>query len=333
MKSKIKTPHDTLFRQYYSNTGAVVEFLEHNLPADVAESIDFQTLSTSSESFVSDELKTFFADRVYECRLKDGREASIYILLEHKSSPAPACAVQVLRYMVMLWEDFAKSGLTRELPLVIPLVVYHGTRPWAGRQLGEFFPEGPLARFIPGYEMMVFDLSRIPEAEIKGSLAGKAVLLLLKAMQERQPDTKLAELFNLLMSALGPDSAMQNINTFLRYIHEVREDITPERIFDALAKLPEGENVMRSVAAEYSPEAYQNGIQCGKQQGLAEGARNSLLSILANRFGVLRPTVTSKLAKVTDPGVLTSLAPAAATVKSLKEFEAELDSVFEDGDN
>jgi predicted transposase/invertase (TIGR01784 family) len=334
MKSKIKTPHDTLFRKYYANVGAVAEFLEHNLPEDVAGHIDFQTLSASSESFVSDELRTFFADRVYECRLRDGRDASIYILLEHKSAPAPVCAVQVLRYMVMLWEDAAINGLAQELPVVIPLVVYHGKRTWTGRQLRDLFPQGPLDRFIPGYEMMVFDLSTIPESEIKGSLAGKAVLLFLKALQERQPDAKLAELFRLLMSALGPDSAMKTINIFLRYIHEVREDITPQRIFEALAQLPEGEKVMRNVAAEYSPDAYRQGVEKGVEKGIdkgiEKGVRDALLSILSSRFGVLRPAINAKLARITDPTTLTSLAPSAASVESLQEFERVLDSVLED---
>ena len=239
--------------------------------------------------------------------------------------------------MVMLWEHAVTNESAQELPVVIPLVVYHGKRAWTGRQLQELFPRGVLDRFIPGYEMMVFDLSRIPESEIKGNLAGKAVLLLLKALQDREPDAKLTELFQLLMSALGPDSAMKTINMFLRYIHEVRGDITPQRIFEVLAQLPEGEMVMRNVAVEYSPDAYRQGVKKGARQGeqrwkqgLKEGVFNSLLAVLSNRFGPLRPSITSKLEGISDSNVLASLIPIAATSDSLQDFEQGLDSVLED---
>ena len=82
--------------------------MQHNLPANIARAIDFDTLTPSEANFVSKRARRYFADLVYDCRLKDDSRASIYILFEHKSAPAPMCALQVLRYMLMIWEKSAK---------------------------------------------------------------------------------------------------------------------------------------------------------------------------------------------------------------------------------
>ena len=105
-------------------------------------------------------------------------------------------------YMLMLWE-VAKPRRTEMLPTVIPVVIYHGQRRWNGRQLREFFPRpSPFEACIPAFELAVFDLSHLPAEAIKGDFSGKALLLLLKAMHSRQPEPKIAELFNLILSAL-----------------------------------------------------------------------------------------------------------------------------------
>ncbi len=86
---------------------------------------------------------------------------------------------------------------------------------------------------------------------------------------------------------------------------------------------------MRNVAAEYSPDAYEQGVE----KGIDRGVRNTLLSFLSSRFGVLRPAINAKLNRITDQTTLTSLAPAAASVESLQEFERILDTVLEDTAN
>ena len=90
---------------------------------------------------------------------------------------------------------------------------------------------------------------------------------------------------------------------------------------------------MRSVAEEYSPDAYENGVKKGAQQGVRDGVFNSLLAVLSNRLGPLRPSITSKLEGILDSNVLASLIPIAATAESWQEFEHGLNSVLDDSAN
>ncbi len=62
--------------------------------------------------------------------------------------------------------------------MVIPVVIYHGERPWRGVPLRELFPKEPaFDAYIPSFAMEFFDLARCPESELKGGIAGKAALL------------------------------------------------------------------------------------------------------------------------------------------------------------
>ncbi len=64
-------------------------------------------------------------------QLRNGEEAYIYVLFEHKSYPEPLIAFQLLRYLVRIWErDLRQPGLVQLTP-ISPLVVYHGRAAWA----------------------------------------------------------------------------------------------------------------------------------------------------------------------------------------------------------
>src|SRR5690625_3721170 len=63
----------------------------------------------------------------------------IYIFLfEHKSYEEKNISFQLLKYMIEIWENKLNKEKTDELPIVIPLVVYHGKQKWnIKRTLGD----------------------------------------------------------------------------------------------------------------------------------------------------------------------------------------------------
>lgn len=342
MNQKINNPHDVFFKCFYGNPGTAAEFLRHNLPVEIAETIDFSTIESVKDSFVSEGLERFFADLVFECDLKDGAPASIYILFEHKSAPEPACAIQVLRYMVMLWEKhLTDKNRLGDLPIVLPVIIYHGKRAWNGKPIQDLFPKGtPLSEFIPDYRMLVYDLSHMPEEEIRGGLVDRAVLLVMKAMMQDSPLPRIAEVTELLWNALGPQSSLKTIEQIFRYVTATLPGVTREHIEAELVKLPEGAVIMKSFAADFAPEAYQSGLdvglekgmekglEAGMEKGLGEGIRNTLLNQTAARFGVIPVGLTAKLNTIKDIGTLNSLGLSILTAASLEAFEALVDKAL-----
>jgi len=61
----------------------------------------------------------------------------VYLLLEFQSQPDPWMALRLLVYVGLLYQELVKGdALTGDghLPPVLPLVLYNGSRPWAGAE-------------------------------------------------------------------------------------------------------------------------------------------------------------------------------------------------------
>ena len=335
-------PHDALFKEFFGRPALAADFLENNLPGDVAAVLDFSSIQPVPESFIGPGLERYFADLVFECLLKDGKEASVYLLLEHKSSPEAGCAIQLLRYMVQLWERHLKANegppprpRPLPLPVVIPLVLYHGKDAWRGKPLRGLFAEDPtLAAFIPDYRMLVYDLSHIPEEAIQGHLESKAVLLLWKALLSEAPLPKVAQLVHLLWSARHSANVIKTIELFLRYLLAVEKHIKVEEIEKELLKLPEGELIMRDIVIEFAPEAYKkgmlDGVEQGKAEGIETGVRDTLLALAKARFGALPAELADTVAGVHDLERLNRLSICVVTTESLAAFQADVERILRD---
>lgn len=60
---------------------------------------------------------------------KNGRILSLYFLFEHKSQPEQLIALQLLGYLLGIWQSKVKQK--ESLTPIIPLVVYHGEKVWS----------------------------------------------------------------------------------------------------------------------------------------------------------------------------------------------------------
>ena len=55
----------------------------------------------------------------------DGRDAYVYLLVEHQSSLDPLMAFRMLRYVTRIWDQYLRGHpKARQPPAVIPLVVH-----------------------------------------------------------------------------------------------------------------------------------------------------------------------------------------------------------------
>ncbi len=78
--------------------------------------------------------------------------------------------------MLEIWEAKVKKEIPSELPIVIPIVIYHGNDEWKIKTtLGEMIkgnrelPED-VKKYVPDYEYLLYDLSRYTDEEIKGEV-------------------------------------------------------------------------------------------------------------------------------------------------------------------
>jgi predicted transposase YdaD len=189
---QVPNPHDKLFRDTYSDKENAHSLLYHRLPDKVLKQVDLNTLEISKDSFIEKDLAEYYSDMLYSVMLKDGSQGFIYVLFEHKSYFDRFVHLQLLEYMVKIWRLYIKQQEEKPyyLPIVIPLLVCHARKEWPEdtMRLTSLLsgPVDDLAGYIPDFGFELYDLHRYSDDEIKGNIASRLGLLLLKHI--RDPD-------------------------------------------------------------------------------------------------------------------------------------------------
>ena len=217
------------------------------LPEGLAARLDLGRLAPVPGSFVDDDLRWRHSDVLFTAPL-DGRDAFVYVLVEHQSSDDPLMAFRVLRYVCRVWDACLREHpQARRLPAVIPLVVYQGPGRWASPvQLLDVIDLDPTARkeaeaCLPRFEFLLDDLSRVSEDQLlarKLAPAAAVTLLLLKhARGNPRINTALLRRWeDLLRAVVAQPGGSEEFTAMLAYILIVSE--TPaEELRDLAASL------------------------------------------------------------------------------------------------
>jgi predicted transposase/invertase (TIGR01784 family) len=179
----INNPHDTFFKSVFSEKENAIGHLEVILPPRLGKNIDLNTIKIEKKSYLDDELKKCYSDIVYTGYYKDST-VKLSFLYEHKSYAVKYPHFQILRYMLNIWEMSIKQK--EKLPVVIPIIVYHGTEKWIVKPLYSYFDniDEELMPFIPNFTYILSDLSKYSNEDIKNKVFKgiflKAALLILK---------------------------------------------------------------------------------------------------------------------------------------------------------
>nr|WP_242843516.1 Rpn family recombination-promoting nuclease/putative transposase [Clostridium tetani] len=121
----MQNPHDKFFKETFGNVEVTKDFLNNYLPQNIMNVIDMNTLEPQKDSFINEELQEGFSDMLFKVNINK-KEGYIYFVFEHKSYTSIDIAFQLLKYMIEIWESKIKKEKTDKLPMIIPLVIYHG---------------------------------------------------------------------------------------------------------------------------------------------------------------------------------------------------------------
>lgn len=74
------------------------------LPKEVLQIIDLETISPQKDSYIEKELEETFSDLLFKTKIEE-KEGYIYFLFEHKSYPSDKISIQLLKYIIKIWEQ------------------------------------------------------------------------------------------------------------------------------------------------------------------------------------------------------------------------------------
>ncbi|MGE4503558.1 MAG: Rpn family recombination-promoting nuclease/putative transposase [Thiomicrospira sp.] len=202
--------HDRGYKYLFSHKELVQELLEHFLPVEFHQMMDFDTLRKDSESFITEAFKDRADDVIWsvQINLESGQSTRLflYLLIEFQSKIDPTMPVRMLQYVGLLYEHLLREhkidiDLTHGLPPVLPIVLYNGRPTWtAATSMVQIQPNLPafLKPYQPAMDYFLLDEQRIEPEKLNaihnalslvfqfeqayGIEAGRAVIL--KFVQE-----------------------------------------------------------------------------------------------------------------------------------------------------
>ncbi len=289
-------PHDKLFKALTDDPLVAGTLIRERLPADIVALLAEDPPEPVEGSFIDEGLRGSQSDRLFRVRTAGGADAFLYTLVEHKSAPDPGLPLQLLGYMLRIWQRHAgrDAAKLRALPAIIPLVVYHGARAWtvptAFRDL--VAADDAVRRHHLDFAYVLADLGRIDDDRLSRMRTLRAGLLALKyALRETDPWPVVVA----ILEALPENDPL--VRPLLAYILSVYEGVDRPMLIRAIHQAkPEGEGTMVSLAArEWIAEGKVQGRAEGKAEGLHEGQVRTLLRLLGRRFGPVPDTVQARV--------------------------------------
>jgi recombination-promoting nuclease RpnB len=224
------------------------------------------SLELQSVSFIDDRRQESIADMLFKTRIA-GHEAYIYLLVDHQSHPDELMPVRVLKYLCNIIDHHLKNTKSKRIPLVLPMVVYHGLQPWHYSKdicdLVDAPKEWVDAYFLKPFTLI--DLNKIEDKELKQRAWVGVMELTLKHIFSKDMLPYIKDIVQLLKHLEKADGK-HFIETVLIYILDRGELSNKDAFIDLIkTKLtPEvGEKIM-TIAEQLKAEGMQQGIEKAK---------------------------------------------------------------------
>jgi predicted transposase/invertase (TIGR01784 family) len=337
-------PHDLFVRFTFGHPERAAAELRVALPPPVVSAVDWATLRRESSSVVDPELRETESDLLFTARLLDGRPLLLYVLLEHQSSVDRWMALRMLRYVVRLLERWRKEHPEGErLPVVIPLVMYHGPEgAWsAPRRVEALFdlPDQQESRahweaLVPRFEYLLDDLTA-ERAEALMARPGpplvRLALLVLRFGRTEELARRLPEWTALFAQLKAHPSTWDELVALVRYLFQVGDTATRAALSGVLASVMDArrtEELMKTIGEELIEQGMARGLAKGlakgREEGLAKGLARSVLRVLDARGLGVDDKARQRILSCTDLDLLEQWLERAVTASSLSDVLGRL---------
>ena len=314
---EIFNPHDKFFKETFSIRENVIDFLTGTFPPEIFKKLDLSTLTRDNNSYIDEELKEHFSDIVYTCYCKD-KELKITLLFEHKSYSVPYPHLQLLKYLLKIWETNIKQ--TEKLIPVIPVILYHGKELWKTRQFSDYF-EGTdeiFCRFVPEFEYLLTDLSKFSNEEIKQKVFKRvsleiALLVMRNILNEKELEKDLKDFLEIGRHYFEEEEGLKFLESVIRYLYSSTE-IEVDKVVNTIKEISEKGGEMGTTTAAKL-------IEKGKIEGKIEGLKEAIEIGLELKYGVEGLRLLERISKVSLVEKLEAIKEAVKISKNMEEIE------------
>ena len=190
-------------REIFKNNRLTSQFLRNYTNFPLLSNVipeDIEDVSEKYQAFLGVEFESDTIKKVYIRRTNGTIEKEVYVLslIEHKSDIDYDVAMQLLRYMCVIWQDYKvtqnkiQEGSSRRknfrYPLIIPIVYYEGKRRWTAdlnlKNRIEFSEE--MGKYIPDFTYQVVSVRQYTNEELSEKHDEMSLVMLINKIQTEE---------------------------------------------------------------------------------------------------------------------------------------------------
>jgi predicted transposase/invertase (TIGR01784 family) len=346
----IHSPHDKIFGRVLSVKKNAVSLLRNILPELLQKHLVIEEICFEKDSFIPNNLKNYYSDLLASVPVVgQDYEARVYFLFEHKSTNFSNTPLQLLRYMLEIWDQYGKTQSAGDkLPVIIPVMITHPRSGWKGRKLSQLVdvPSDEFKAYIPDFDYRLYDSVKEDPEHYEFNEQLKALLTIWRYSHSNEFMEYLIKVFDSIKKIEPESEFMDFLVTVMHYLYSIRgeeEYIEIEKIADkelsergkymgTISEMLErrgAEKVEKAfiqekakLAAEYE--------QRGEKRGKLENAQEMILEALSERYSTVNPVIVKKIKNVQSLETLKMLFKQCFRVDSLEEFKEQLQRATED---
>jgi predicted transposase/invertase (TIGR01784 family) len=168
---------------------------------------------------------------------------------------------------------------SKTLPVIIPIVIYHGPKRWQidTHFISLFDAPGYVKDYIPDFNYNLHDISHYHDDEIKGVVLLKILFKTLKYIFTPELRHKLREILELFQELEDRRKGTEYLEVLLRYLTSSAKDLKEEDLKESVTQiLEEGGDIMTTIAERWVEKGREKGKEEGKEKVTWDFVRNSL---------------------------------------------------------
>ena len=247
-----------------------------------------------------------------------------YILVEHKSDLDAWTKIQLFKYMNEVWQSFIQKK-TGTLPIIVPLVFYHGTARWNySLEFSDLFnlPSEHYRKYIPKFEHLLHEVPEINKKKAKTSITLEVFHLVLEYIFYPEKRDQIYEALELLFKGLDAKEAHEIFAILIKYLL-IATDETPQEAEEKVKHLPKGGETVRTTAEVLEEQGYNKAIKekpKWEKHAKVENSQETLIDVAGDFHGPLPNSLQDKIKSIESIDNLRTLTRKVYKTQSLEEF-------------
>lgn len=269
-KIDVHHPHDSFFKKSMEDPKVARDFIRAHLPSSTLAFMDLDSLELQPSVHSRKIGKQLASDIIYKVNIAN-EEGYLYFALEHQSCNDPIMAFRLVRYMIEIMETALVAS--KKIPLVIPVVVYHGETECSMEMDFRNLIEAP-RELIDRYWLQPFqliDLTKIKDEALANHQFASLIELALKSTYDFSDSFYLKKIIE-VHKKYSKEGRELNLELVLEYLFVSNKSMSHsefiEMVYEALPE--DGDSEVLTIAEQCIEEGRQEGHQEGYKQAQSE---------------------------------------------------------------